>query len=380
MKNLVEELSEIYSRKSFDSLSSTPKKIYKSVLVEIFSNRLLPEYHPWKEKKLRENLMLLKDIKSNPKRYKNEEIYNQYFKKVSSISIKLGLRNRHSTEFENKIIAFMRDLLTKIRTEGRGLVTFKDISIFIELDKIFKDVYGSPHIKILPHHWIEFDITRGLIPTYPDFIVYGQQLYLWNVYMDKYQEYLRLKERGSLVSVDIKNVKYELDSLHTSLIVKSVTFVEAYLYFLYFNLSKSEVELRTEQAKGLLKVQRNVQDTDVIEKIVIGEYHQEVSDLELKKFKIKFQEYKRIVNVRDRLIHASAFEKSKDNHLIYLVTGNDEELRRILNFNTNFVLEIEKCLPETVKSLFWWELENIQHPDYLNDQKGSLAVEQGFSV
>lgn len=96
----------------------------------------------------------------------------------------------------------MRDLLTKIQTEGRGLVTFKDISIFIELDRMFKDVYGSPHIKILPHHWIEFDITRGLIPTYPDFIVYGQQLYLWNVYMDKYQEYLRLKERGSLVSVD----------------------------------------------------------------------------------------------------------------------------------------------------------------------------------
>lgn len=324
--------------------------------------------------------MILNDIRSNPNKFRDEKIYNLHYRKINLNSIRLGLRNRQNSEFEDKIISFMREVLTKIQREERSLVTCKDMGVFVELDKVFKDIYRVPNIKILPHHWIEFDIVRGLIPTYPDFIVYGQLLYLWNVYVEKHQEYHQLIELGSSVNVNIKDVKYELDSLHTSLIVKSVTFVETYLYFLYFNISKSSIELQTEQAKGLIKAQRNVQDTDVIEKIVIKEFQIGMSQTELHAFKTRYKEYRRIANIRNRLIHASAFEKTNDNHLIYLITGSDEDLSTMLDFNTKFVLEIEDLLPESLKSLFWWNRENLKHPDYLNKQKGNLAVKQGFSV
>src|SRR5690606_3910635 len=211
---------------------------------------------------------------------------------------------------------------------------------------------------------------RSLVHTFPEFITYGDLISLWNIYLDK----RNLKTQGILMKSDRRKIRLldsEIHALHISLWTQAVTFVESYLYYIFYNIKKSNYRLNSSKAQGFINATLP-DDNQIIDSLILSEFHSQETTEFSSNIKKLHKEYRKINNIRNRFIHASAFDENSQSHLLPLISNNSDELINALEICSRLILEIEKILPAELQILFWWD--SIQHPNFKEYKKGNFII------
>jgi hypothetical protein len=362
------QLKYLYSRQAISKLSGLPKKTYKQGLVAMFVTSLISGNTQFKRREFLDNMELCQDILGNPKIFRNEENEKEAKDMVQSSLEKVYVKNPSESTTMDDIIKLMRKAIEEKVKGNRYLVKYEDLDELIDVKLFFEKIYKNPNPNISPHHWLEFDIEMGLAQTFPEFLTYAHLVSLWNIYVDKN---MTLKEEmiHQRDNIKIRTVHSEIHALHTSLWVQAVTFVESYLYYVFFNVNKGDYTLNSEKARNFIKVSKP-DDNQIINSLIISEFSNGDNRNHIAKIKRLHKQYKNINDVRNRFIHASAFEDNENSHLLPLISSNSSELIKALELCIELVLEIENVLPSDLKILFWWD--RVDHPNYKDYIKGNF--------
>ncbi|WP_455931311.1 hypothetical protein [Priestia aryabhattai] len=359
-----EELQFLYSRTALSKLSKNPKKIYKDTLVNIFLTSLRVGDYGGKKLDYFFQIHFCKDILENPKDYLDETPHKQYEAQVQDALCSFYIRNPYNEKTKNTIIELVRNVVEQHLNGERYLIKAKELDNLMDLKNFLKFIYRNANPNLSPHHWVEVDLERGIIPTFPDFLTYAHLISLWNIYVDKQiaykEEQHRLKER---------TLDSELHALHTVLWTQAVTFTESYLYYIFYNINKGDYSLKSEKAKGYIKANKP-DDNQIIVSLIIPEFKSKGNEELVSNIKKLHKEYEAINNIRNRYIHASAFDDNQRSHLLPLISNRSEQLIKALEVCTNLVKAIENLLPSELKILFWWDA--MDHPVYKDYEKGNF--------
>lgn len=367
IKDNIEELDKLLSGKTMKKLSGIPKKCYKYSLVAVFINYCFSKNLTRGQE---ENYVIVRDIKENPVHYNNPKILG-FFKGKVEESLKQS-HFHHYEEYEtiDKIIVFFREVISTTKKEGTCLINVS------EAEELFnvKEVFRSSHPNIKPHHWLDVDFINGMTITVPEFFTYADVINTWNILIDKLELYndalkkdlaIPLIERRN--KIENRRLKYEIDTLSRTLWVASITFVESYLYFLFYNLKQGNYQATSDKAKSILQLQK-VEDDEIIKRLIIPEFIKG-TNVELNKLIKGFSSKN---EVRNRFIHPSAFRNNSNTpELLPLLTINVEEVIDTLNICTKLVTTIDSNLPDEHKILIWWD--RVTHPNYSEYKKGEIT-------
>jgi uncharacterized protein with HEPN domain len=259
------------------------------------------------------------------------------------------------------------------KKHGKYITTISNLEEIMDLIKL----YEGTHLNVQPHHWVNIDLINGMIVTVPEFLTYVDLINNWNMFIDKYKKY-NLAIASDVVTplierqnkIENRRLGYEIDTLMRTLCISSVTFVESYLYYIFFNLKQINYELSNGSAKNFLQ-NKKVEDDEIIERLILKEFITNPSS----EFKTLLKEYKEINKVRNRLIHTSAFETdAKTSELLPLLTITIKQLINTLETCIRIVEIIESSLPEELKILGWWE--RVTHPKFKTFEKGDITSEE----
>jgi hypothetical protein len=366
-----EDLEYLYSRGALLKLSKNPKKVYKNGLVAIFVTSFIVGDYNRKRKEYTDNLNFCKALLKKPRDYEHEEAVNQTNQMVQSSLSRLFVKNPTSEETKNKIIELMREIIKSHLNGQRYLMTYDDLNNLLDVIPLMKKLYMNTNPNISHHNWFELDLEKGLIHTFPEFITYGHLTSLWNMYVDKKKEIEKQYKQQSIDRLAVRTLSSEQHALHFSLWIQAVTFAESYLYYIFYNVQKSNYPLKSEAAKKFINTERP-EDDHIIKSLILPEFSSEENKDQIRIIKKLHTEYSKINKVRNRLIHASAFVDSEHAHLLPLISSTQDELINALEVSRNLVLEIEKILPENLIILHWWVA--MKHPDFKNFEKGSFVT------
>lgn len=352
--NDLDKLIDLYSSKTIRTMTSLPKKIYKKSLIGISIMILCGKHNTYDQDK---NLNFINTIKKNI--YKKDEL-EQIYDKVQNI-VNKSLSNSHfkkpyDDEFTDKIIFFMRRKLLELREEDISLFQAKELSGFLNFKRFFS--INSIH----DYTWIELELSRGLIPTFPEMIIFNDLKVFWNKYLDIlevidsfYFDEKFINNNLNYLSMPVNREKhYELGALYRNLVFLSVSYVESYLYHLFCLIREVEIEEKSKVSRIVKKDM--IQDTEIIEKVLFVLYpnlEKEISDL--------YTKYKCILKHRDRYVHASPLIDKSNNspHLKPLLDINTDRLIIFLQTSIDIVLKIDSNLPKELKLLFWFYNDKI---------------------
>ncbi len=344
-------------------LSGIPKKCYRYTLAAIFINIIFGNQLNDGQKV---NSLIAQRILDNPKEFTNFNL--QDIKGTVEQSMKAKhFYNPTDYETVDKCIRFFRERIKSIKTKQASLFKASELSEILDVQKIFEQV-------IKPHHWLDFNLNDGLIPTVPEFIAYGDVVNLWNDLIEKAELYQE-EEKQPINDFERYNsksnrlVRYQLGTLMRTTWIAAVTFAECYLYYIFYNLSNDNYPLHNQASKDLLGAKK-IEDEEIVERILFLEFSDISSNHKIKKL---YKDYKEINNKRNRFIHPSAFnDKSQNISLLQTILNtNTGEVRDAVIVCTKLVKEIDDNLPDELRILFWWE--KITHPDYENYKVGSIV-------
>ena len=152
---------------------------------------------------------------------------------------------------------------------------------------------------------------------------------------------------------------YKLVATYRTLIILSVSFVEAYLYNLFYCIKQVDFSEKS-QVEDVLGYKK-IEDKQIIKQVIyvlFPEIQERVDNY--------FEKYKETTKYRDRYIHASAFMDQSDN---------TSELEPLLKFDLNilitslqnsidFVKVIDSQLPSNLQILFWWYDDEINFHEF----------------
>ncbi|KAB2329432.1 hypothetical protein [Bacillus mesophilum] len=372
-------LKVLYSSKSISRLSGNPKKSYKNGLVMIFVASLMVGNEQKKQHTLLENMQFCEGILAFPKLYLAEEHSKEIEKIVQGQLKNLFVKDPSTKKTADTIIELMRKAIDHKLKGKRYLLKFEELDRIIDLKLLFSHIQKNFNPNMSNHHWIEFDLKQGLVPSFPDFLTYANLVSLWNMFLDK-QEELKIEQIEQVFNKDMKKLRLlnsELQALFISSWIQGVTFVESYIYYVFYNIQKGEYPLKTEKAKGFIKSQLP-DDNQIIDKLIIPEFKTEHNKSDIANIKKLHKSYKTLNQTRNRLIHASAFEESDSSHLLPLINSNYNDLPSVLETCTDLVLAIEKVLPSDLKMLFWWDA--MDHPIYKDLEKGNFVKRDDISI
>lgn len=371
-----EELKELYSNRVISQLSGNPKKIYRNALVGIFVTSLMVGDAKKKQDEFVGNIQFCKSVLENPKSYLNVTQLKKVDEIVQESLQNIFVKNPTLKKTADTIIEIMREAI-KYKLHGdRYLLKFKDLDHLMDLNKLFSHIQKNANPNLSYHHWIEFDLENGLIPTFPDFITYADLISLWNIFLDKRLEFVNKKAFNQDLR-ELRQINSELHALFISSYIQGVTFVESYLYYVFYNIQKSKYPLNSEKAKGFIN-STQPDDNQIINKLIISEFGNEHNKNQIADIKTLHKKYDSINKNRNRFIHASAFEENNISHLLPLINSKYGDLPNVLETCTNLVLEIEKLLPLDIKILFWWD--SVDHPSYANEKKGNFVKRTDISI
>ncbi|MCG1020787.1 hypothetical protein [Sutcliffiella horikoshii] len=351
-------------------LSGTPKKCYKYALTAVFIQYCFGRNLTRGQE---ENYSYVHSIKENPKDFNNTEILIKFKNLVEESLEKSNFHNHTDYGTIDKIINYFREIVSITKKEGTCLINVSEAEEFFDVKKVFR----ASHPNIQSHHWIDVDFINGMTITVPEFFTYADLVNIWNILLDKMEEYniaVNGDERIPLIErrnkIENRRLKYEIDTLSRTLWVSSVTFVESYLYFLFYNLKQQNYQAQTEKAQSILKLQK-VEDDEIIKRLVLPEFiNGKNNALEklIKSYKVKNE-------MRNRFIHPSAFRSTSNSpELLPLLTINVDEVIDTLTVCTNLVKTIDDNLPEEYKILIWWD--RVSHPEYSEYKKGDITNPQ----
>ncbi|MGG0644737.1 hypothetical protein ABE021_12455 [Sporosarcina gallistercoris] len=363
-----EELDYLYSREALSKLSKNPKKVYKNGLVALFITSLMVGNLNKKKEEFSDNIRFCKDVLKNPLKYQNE----QSLKLINNmVQLKLKVvfvRNPDSEDTKNKIIKMMRSVIKFNLNGDRYLIMYEELDQLLDAKSLLNLLYQNSNPNIRNHHWIEFDLEKSLVHTFPEFITYADLISLWNIYLEKND--LSVREAALQTNrINIRIIDSEIHALHISLWTQAVTFVESYLYYIFYNIRKGNYSLSSTKAQGFIRSTKP-DDNQIFESLILPEFKNDDNQVQISKIISLHGKYKSINNTRNRFIHASAFYDSNQPHLLPLISSGSHELLDTLETCTGLVIEIEKILPSALKILFWWD--SVQHPIFNEYKKGNF--------
>ena len=365
-KEKLDELDMLLSGKTFKKLSGIPKKCYKYALTAVFINYCFGRNLT---KGQFDNYEWVYQIKNEPKNFNSPEILKNIQQIVEASLQKSTFHNFKDYKTIDEIINFFRKLVATTKKYGTCLINISEIEVLFDVNKVF----NSSHPNIQPHHWVDIDFVDGIIITVPEFFTYVDIVNTWNILLDKIEEYSANMSDLNIPYIDKKNkienrkVKYEIDTLSRILWVSSVTFVESYLYYIFYNLKQSGYKAKNNTAEKVLELQK-VEDEEIIKRLLLPEF----MSTKNKEIENKIKKYLEINSRRNRFIHPSAFRSSSDTpELLPLVTINMNEVITTINTCTKLVKLIDDILPEKIKILVWWD--RVKHPNFTEYEKGEIT-------
>lgn len=374
----IKDLEYLFSRDALSKLSKNPKKIYKNYLGLIFT-ATLNKITVSERKDIYNGLQYICfDILRDYKNYTESSLVESTGKLLRIELNTNFIKNADKDSTIDIIISFMRKVI-KSRLEGeRYLTNLKELNGLISVKAYLRNYYNNSNKNLEHHHWIEFDLEKGLIHTFPEFITYAHLVSLWNIFLEKRSKLIEYREQHQKIlaqdiiydvdiRLEIRAIESQMQALINSLIVQGITFIESYLYYIYYNVKSGNYKLKSDKAKKFIKVSDQPNDEDIFTDLIKPEYLNEV--VAESKILMLYTNFKEINKIRNRLIHASAFSSNKKSHLIPLISIGTEELIYTLELCTSFLLEIENVLPEELKILFWWN--SMEHPNFNEYKPGN---------
>lgn len=366
-----EELKKLYSRDTLNNLSGIPKKFYKLNLT-LLTFEMLKNFKSKRADKVYDQLSKCYLIRSSPLEYKKENEFSD-FKKHKLDQIKSFIPKEKTYEkFIDSVIELTRNILDHLSMNQKKLLRVSELEkIFNVRNYLRSYTRNSEEINLEPHVWIDLDLDIGLTPTYPDLLTYGDLINLWGMYLDK----IKLESdypNNTYQSKDsyLRQLHYEITTLRKYLNISAITFVEAYLYHVFYDIKESVYSLRTEDAKKFVNNNTIVEDEQIIKQLIIPEFCSD--NTENKNIIETFQKYRDFNQKRNRYIHTSSFEQNGKSHLIPILETSHNKTVEGLNTCIEMVLLVECLLPNELKQLFWWDY--FTHPNFESETKGSIIT------
>ncbi|OQW91454.1 MAG: hypothetical protein BWK78_04590 [Thiotrichaceae bacterium IS1] len=348
----LEFLLKMFSHATLDKLSGSYKRSYKIFLCSIFYNMIVGRHLTEVQTGMIKDAHLIGTRKIS----KSEvEFLENWFKWRDTLYKSFDEKNfihPYGDDLINKIISFSRKRLSRLKV-GNSLFLAEELKNILDIKKFF----GLPRIE--GYHWIDFDLGIGLIPTFPETIVFHDLKILWNEHLMELEKCRVQSSNINTIPDYVDHVKdeenrardYKLITLRRLLIVSGVTFVEAYLYDLFYCIKNSPQYSVDQKIRTVLEIKK-ISDKEIVERLLFVLFDQ---------IKIKVQdEYnlyiKKCINRRDRYIHVSSFTDGSTNlsNLEPLLRLSKEDLVSGLQVSVDLVHKIDDLLPDDLKLLPLW--------------------------
>ncbi|MEW4264494.1 hypothetical protein Q0N30_12440 [Priestia megaterium] len=369
-EELVDQLIDLASSKRVRSFNSSLKRLYRYVLCGIFTDiingRDFTNTHPNYFRIAKSMIMLGNNFKNSESTIQGikEYMLNSHFK--------VGIKSNEDQEIIEVLKKFNL-FLDKRACKGQTLFLASELNEIIFIEE-FCEKKG---FKIKMHHWIDFNFTYGLTHTIPEFFNYIDIINTWNYYIEVYDEFKEATESLNALEynqfVKVNPRARELIAIFSTqmrlTIVSSVTYVESYLYYYYYNIKNSKNYIEEESLRAVFDSKKNIQDTQII-KDVLCKIHPHIKDDE--QFKELYKKYIETNKLRNRYMHTSAFvdKSNQTSELQPLISVKEESWMDLLQASIDFVVKIESMLPQSEKILFWWD--RYEYPIFKKCEKISV--------
>lgn len=269
----------------------------------------------------------------------------------------------NDSTYVDKVIGFFRKFLNDYDKKKKRFYLLSEVKEIYDVEKLLND-RGYNNIK--NHHWLDISFYGPITPTFPEFYNYIDLLNLWNDFVGKKNELSKMIDEEKTNQARYRELVYSASSSTRAVIISAVTYVEAYLYYYFYNIKNDENRNTDERIKGILNSDGFVQDKQIVEKVIF-KLHPEIKNNEA--MKNLYKKYKEDLKIRDRYVHLSAFvnETNQMSELQPLITLSEEELEETLQNCIDFTYTLDGLLPENEKILFWWE--RFESPIFKSNNK-----------
>ncbi|MGM1048119.1 MAG: hypothetical protein ACQEXX_18530 [Bacillota bacterium] len=346
----ISEVTDMISRKEISMLSGKQKQAYKWTLCALIINIL-------KGKNMQhgqiQNFKIAKRIHKIPRKIGITDTDLKFLRDQVINSLKINnFKKPYSEETPDRLISFLREILKDMTKSNRTMIPAYEVDNIFDIEK----TYHPLGMAVRKFHWFDFDFNRGLIPTYPTLIIFSDLKIHWNTYVEKY---LSLIERDSKIIHAFERTAFEtnektreerisLSGLQRTLLFTAVTFVESYLFDIFYNMN--EIEFPNKRKFQNILRNKKINDKQIIEDILFKletNLPERISD--------SYTLHKELIKIRDSYVHVSQFaDNNGTTRMQNIMYFTHSQLAQYLNNSIQMVLNIEDSLPSELHLLFWW--------------------------
>ncbi|MEY2195761.1 hypothetical protein AB7942_23960 [Neobacillus sp. BF23-41] len=264
------------------------------------------------------------------------------------------------------IIKFFRDYLNSYKENEKTLYLISEVKNIIDVKALIKELKGN---VLKDHHWVDINFKQQpIVPTFPEFFNYLDLINLWNDFILKYEKAKQLaeKEENTSQNPEWRELDYSYSASLRTLVILSVNFVEAYLYYYFYNMKQ---EKKYNKQSKVFNLKGYIQDTQIVEDLIFQVHTNIRDDAGIQQL---FENYEEILKIRNRLVHTSAFvdNSNKIAELQPLINIKLDDVTSYLQTCVDFVINIDTMLPSDEKILLWWEY--FETPIFANKEKISV--------
>ncbi|MFJ7888383.1 hypothetical protein ACIQYL_09865 [Lysinibacillus xylanilyticus] len=273
----------------------------------------------------------------------------------------------------NRYLDFFRGLLQGIKEKGKTLLKVSEFDGVFKVQQYF--LYRHK-VFVKPHHWIDINLQQSLTHTIPEFFNYVDLLVLWNDFISKRNNYDEEIDRRMSISQtavseyyssrEAREIRLSYSTYVRLLITASVTFVESYLYYYFYNIKHNPVKNTDARIIGILNRPGYIQDTQIVEDIIFKLHHGIKDNLVIYNL---YKSYIDVNNLRDRYTHTSAFVESSNQitQLQPLLNIEFDEVIKKLQVCIDLVKSLDHHLPDDEKVIQWWS--RFEDPVFCLEEK-----------
>src|SRR5699024_10648105 len=261
-----ELLLDLVKKSNVDKLSNEPKKMLRYHLASIFVSVIRGDF------KNNQSLLIKKIdnaryIINNPGEIKKlqSSMISKYKEDIEN-ELKANYFHNFDSYFSiQKINKFFREKLYKLKEDKRfwKVDDFEDLLSVQCFLQSYYPVFKKNTIK--NHHWIDFSIRHGVTPTYPELISYNDLINSWNYILETSNIYTEKLSAQNKESDELRDLEYSIFSFQRFGYTTCVTFFEAYLYYIFYNLKSQNIYIDDPKIQSLYKLNRKkVTDEEIL--------------------------------------------------------------------------------------------------------------------
>jgi hypothetical protein len=353
---ILETSPEVITREEIGKFRGQSRQLYKLLILNTFCSVWTNNYYEFHDSIMNVQLMLsyrendytqLENERFKEKReYWCENLYDNKFTFVSKVDEDFII----DEDILNKALVFCRVFLTENLQNQQNFYLYSELKEFWDLESFFHEKTTASNIVLYSSYWIDLTPFKHSLPiyTFPDYLAYQDMINLWNDLVNKYENLLSAvgQEQVSLQHSLFSSLKYN--------IVAAVHFVEIYLFYFYYHC-RLERKFPENTLTNRNRV-RSINDKEIVQDLLFEEY-----DIPTE-LETQFEEYKKILDVRDAIVHLSPFkdENSRKSRLELTMDIGLDEVAGYLKTCFEFVVAINNVIDENF--LFW--LDSMETPDF----------------